>query len=74
MTDTFRRVYTPLSEDQKLKVKTIKVEADVLLDILNNAISPNERSERARCMNIARTKLEECVMWATKGISTDVYE
>lgn len=73
MTDVFRRVHRPLSTVEQTFIHNIKDEAFALLYLMDTAIPPNERSERGRCMNIARTKLEECVMWAVKGITTDVH-
>ena len=69
MTDTFRKDYTPLSELQKANVANVKHEAEQLLNAMS-CIMPDERSERSRCMAIARTNLEQAVMWAVKGITT----
>lgn len=74
MTDTFHKNQYPLSEDQKQYVLRIKTEAEVLLSIMDEAIHPNDRSERSRCMNIARTNLEQAVMWAVKGLTTDEHK
>ena len=69
MTDTFRKEYTPLSDDQKLRMSEIKTRAEELLNSMNSAVSVDERSERSRCMNIARTNLETAVMWAVKAVT-----
>lgn len=67
--DTFRKEYTPLSEKQKADMGNIKGEAVVLLDAMNKAVDPSERSEASRCMAIARTNLEQAIMWAVKGVT-----
>jgi len=69
MTDTFRKDYAPLSDEQKSQMASIKEEAQVLLNKLNEAVPVEERSERSRCMAIARTNLEQAIMWAIKGVT-----
>lgn len=70
MADTFRKEYTPLTEEQKTQMAQIKEGAEVLLKMFNDASPVEERSERSRCMNIARTNLETTIMWAIKGVTT----
>jgi len=69
-TDTFRKEYTPLSDEQKEHMSVIKNSAELLLESFNNAVPTDERSERSRCMAIARTNLEQAIMWAVKGVTT----
>lgn len=64
MTDTFRKEYTPLSDEQKTKVAAIKVKAQELLEEIG---ASEDRSEKSRCLALGRTKLEEAIMWAVKG-------
>ena len=68
--DTFRQFYTPLSEEQKDQMQVIKEDAELMLNKWNSIVPEDERSERARCMNIARTNLETAVMYAVKAITT----
>jgi len=68
--DTFRKEYTELSEEQKASMNAVKDKAQELLDLLNQAAPSDERSEKSRCVNIARTHLETTIMWAVKGITT----
>lgn len=68
--DTFRKEYTPLEDEQKQQMVAIKDKAQELLDLFNQAVPTEERSERSRCMAVARTNLEQTVMWAVKGITT----
>lgn len=70
MPDTFRKVYTELDESQKEHMEVVKNTAVLLEEAFNNAVPSDERSERSRCMAIARTNLEQAIMWAVKGITT----
>lgn len=36
---------------------------------LYHELHPDNPPEDGRCHSVARTKLEECVMWATKGVT-----
>ncbi len=65
----FRPKYRELSEAEKLKVDMVKVKAERLLEVIqDNTIRPFG-PEEARAVAIAKTKLEEVVMWAVKGIT-----
>jgi hypothetical protein len=57
----FRRKYKELTDDQKKLVDDIKYQADVFYSLINQANS--------RETSLAKTKLEECVMWAVKGVT-----
>ena len=70
MVDTFRKVYVPLSDEQKAQVESIKVKAEELESLFNSIVPSDERSERSRCMAIARTNLETSIMYAVKGATT----
>lgn len=71
MNDTFRKEYTPLTEEQKTQMAAIKDKAQELLDLFNSVLStPEERSDRSRCMAVARTNLEQTIMWAVKGVTS----
>jgi len=70
MTDTFRKTYIDLTEEQIEQVDALKEKAEEL-ETLFNSISPvGERSEAARCMAIARTHLETATMYAVKSATT----
>lgn len=64
MTDTMRSVYRELTNDEKIMINNIKALANQLFDYLNREPFAG-RSQFC----IARTKLEESVMWAVKGIT-----
>ena len=68
--DTFRKEYAELSDEQKDQMNAIKDTAQVLLNLMDDASPREERSERSRCMNIARTNLETAVMYAVKAVTT----
>lgn len=68
--DTFRQVYTPLTDDQKEQMSSLKIKATEYLDYLDSLVPREERSERSRCMAIARTNLETAVMYAVKAVTT----
>jgi hypothetical protein len=72
MADTFRKTYTLLSDDQKQWMENIKDIAGLLESAFNEAVPSEERSERSRCMAIARTQLETAIMWAIKGVTTKI--
>lgn len=61
----FRPQYRELTEDEKARIGGIKDEAKYLHDLL---LEMPEGTDQ-RQMALARTKLEECVMWATKAIT-----
>ena len=63
-TDVFVRNYTALNDTQKLDVNQIKMKADELLTAMLDAPYADKR-----CMAIARTNLEQAVMWAVKGVT-----
>jgi hypothetical protein len=71
MNDHFRRKYRKLTASDTKNIDAIKDAADKLLDILNEiqlASTPGTYAD-SRSMAVARTKLEECVMWAVKGVT-----
>lgn len=64
---TFRKEYRQLTATEQESVEQIKDAAE-RLDILINIAGAEHRSD-LRTLALARTKLEECVMWAVKGIT-----
>lgn len=59
----------PMNEGQQKQTSDIKAKAQELLDVFNSVIPTDERSEASRLMAIARTNLEQCIMWAVKAVS-----
>ena len=66
MTDTFRKEYTPIDDAAKAQVLDVKTKAEELEMIINAAIA---NGKDARMMALAKTNLEQTVMWAVKGIT-----
>lgn len=61
----FRKQYRELALEEKARVDEIKNRAEALYELL----TPINPGQGARELALARTKLEECVMWATKGLT-----
>lgn len=70
MEDTFRKEFAPLTEEQKAQVIVLKEAGEGMLEAWNDIVPREERSERSRCMAIARTNLETAVMYAVKAVTT----
>lgn len=58
-----RNKYKELTEDDKRQMRELKDMAEGLHNYI-------EGLGASRCISIAKTKLEEMVMWASKHIST----
>ena len=67
--DTFRQVYTPVSDEDKALASEIKQKAQELHDLMGSA-KTGERCERDRQIQIGQTYLETSVMHAAKGVFT----
>ena len=61
----FNQEYRQLTDEVKERVKAIKDKADELYTMINEITEPHLREAA-----ISKTKLEECVMWAVKGITS----
>ena len=65
MQDPFRSVYRQLNDDQKQLINDAKDQAYELMEIIIKA----EKQYDVRAIRLAKTKLEETIMWLTRGIS-----
>lgn len=65
MQNRFRKEYRALTEEEQKKVYDLKCKADELLALIDAEEGNGGPRERA----VAITKLEECVMWATKAFT-----
>lgn len=65
MSDVFRQQYKQLSDEAKSKIQSIKVKAQELYDELEADIQGSDQRMRA----LAKTNLEQAVMWAIKAIT-----
>lgn len=63
MTNTFRTEYRKLEQHEVDTMNGIKNRAEELLQFLLN------NTQKSREQSLAITKLEECVMWAVKGVT-----
>lgn len=68
MTDEFRKEYKPLSDDAKEHIKLIKSKAEELLHEFNMATNMQLNPD-PRMMALAKTNLEQSIMWAIKAIT-----
>lgn len=70
MTDPFRVNYRPLNTQEAARVALLKEHAGQLYDDLVSFMPGPAGSDVQRaCNERAKTKLEEAVMWAVKGIT-----
>ena len=67
--DTFRKEYRQLTDEDRARILDCKTYASRMLEFFDLCIPQSERSARSHAMNIARTKLEETVMWAVKALT-----
>lgn len=65
MADTFRKEYSPLTEEQKAEMLAIKEKAEEL-----EALFIKSMQREPRLMAVAKTHLEDSVMWAVKAVTT----
>lgn len=66
MADTFRKEYTPLTDDQKARMTEIKTKAEELEKLFNEAMWAGHDM---RQLKIAHTNLEQSIMWAVKAVT-----
>jgi hypothetical protein len=69
MSDVFRRSYRELTAEENALVDSIKDTAGTLYDLIAGDPATAMDSNKARALALAKTKLEESVMWAVKGIT-----
>lgn len=65
MSDTYRKEYRPLTDLEKTSMEKIKAKAEELETLFDEVNNPNIGREIA----LAKTKLEETIMWAIKGLT-----
>lgn len=64
MTDIFRKEYKILSDSAKSRISQIKDDAQKLWQSIDWAVETDPRM-----IALAKTNLEQAVMWAVKGIT-----
>ena len=67
MLDVFRKTYKSLSEATKDEIYFLKTQAEILLTLIEEAVDHN--SGDPRMLALAKTNLEQSVMWAIKAIT-----
>ncbi len=70
MAETFRKEHKQISEEQKTLIHTFKDVCATLEALINAEMVKKGLSPKTRCYALAMTKLEECAMWFTKGVTT----
>jgi hypothetical protein len=66
-----RSEYDSFTQEERESLNSLEMNARNLLMAMENAVPSDERSDRSRLMNIARTNLEQALLWAEKAILTD---
>jgi hypothetical protein len=69
--DTYRKEYRPLTDKEKQLMEKIKIRAEKL-EVLFDKVNTNRNeipSASGREIALAKTKLEEAIMWAIKGLT-----
>lgn len=79
MSDIFRQVYTPVTDTQKAAVLVVKQKAQELYNEIEKAFNYIQLGDKLsgapqigmREASLAKTNLEQSVMWAVKGLTTE---
>lgn len=66
MADVFRKEYRTLTAAEKESLEALKTKAEALYEQIGLVGGTTANSREA---SLAKTKLEECVMWAAKAIT-----
>jgi hypothetical protein len=69
MTDTFRKEYKALTDDQIFHIDIFKSQASDLLCFLNQSSTIRPVKQDERMMDFAKANLELAIMWAVKSIT-----
>lgn len=68
MGNVFRPVYRELNEEEDAQMSAIKDKAQELYELIVAIQAPDPT--KGRYIALAKTSLEESVMWAVKGLTT----
>lgn len=71
MSNTFRKAYRDLTADEVRAIESLKDAAEDIEAQIDAVLGkgPGLPEGRGRALALAKTKLEEAVMWAVRGIS-----
>lgn len=67
MIDVFRKEYKELSGETKDDIFVFKCKAEELMHEFDSVLI--RESTDKRCMDLAKTNLEQAIMWAVKSIT-----
>ncbi len=67
--DDCRTEYRVLSREEQLQLKLIKNLGNDFIRSVRETQQATDSPEKARCLSIGLTRMEEAVMWVTKGIT-----
>ena len=67
--DIFRKEYKPLSDKQKDYIECFKQKAEALWFDFEEAALQKDFNHDPRAMALAKTNLEQAIMWAVKSIT-----
>lgn len=67
--NVFRPVYRELTEGEKKRLDDIKNKAQELFDLFSIGIADAQRAPDGRQLSLAKTNLEQAVMWGVKGFT-----
>ena len=68
MSDVFRKEYRPITESQKSWIISFKDQAETLHITFESCLDALTESDK-RMMALAKTNLEQAVMWSVKAIT-----
>lgn len=69
MADPFRKQYRELTNDEIVQVQRIKDTAADLYVLFETDPAVATGAEKARALALAKTNLEQAVMWAVKAVT-----
>lgn len=64
-----RPKHTEIKESTQANIDILKQRAIEDIDFLESMKGLNPSGEKTRCLAVAQTKIEEAIMWATKGLT-----
>lgn len=66
--NVFRKQYRPLSDAEKAYLEALKDKAQELYDLIETG-NPTQSVPQSREKSLAKTNLEQAVMWAVKDVT-----
>lgn len=66
--NVFRKAYRPLNDAEKVYLDALKDKAQELYDLIESG-NPTQSVPQSREKSLAKTNLEQAVMWAVKDVT-----